>query len=88
VSQIVFPAQDGAGATFDVGVLDALGLHRCMDATGHIIQATLDGTYEATRPTCLVDVDEVEKNTCDLDGTLDGAKDVEVFFIQNFRCLP
>lgn len=88
VTQIVFPIQDGAAATYDFGVIDVLGLHRCLDATGHIIQATLDGTYEATRPTCVVDADEVEKNTCDINGTLDGTKDVEIFYMQNYRCLP
>ena len=88
VTKVVFPAQDGTGATFDVGVGDVLGLHRCMDAAGHVLFATLGGTYETTRPTCVADVDEVEKNTCDLNGTLDGSKDVEIFFIQNYRCSP
>lgn len=88
VTSIVLPIQDGAGATYDIGVGDVLGLKRCMDVKGHLIFATFDGAYEGTRPTCLADVDEVHKNTCDIDGTLDGAKDVELFFIQNFRCLP
>lgn len=87
VSSIVFPIQDGAGATYDVGVLDALGLNRCMDSAGHLVFSIFDGTYEATRATCVADVDEVEKNTCDINGTLDGAKDIEIYFIQNYRCL-
>ena len=88
VSSVVFPIQDGDGtAVYDIGTQDVLGLHRCMAEAGHVIFATLDGAYEATRPTVIADTDEVEKNTVDLNGTLDGAKDVEVFFIQNFGCL-
>jgi hypothetical protein len=88
VTQIVIPVQDGAGATYDIGVGDVLGLKRCMDSAGHVVMAVFDGAYEGTRPTCIADADEIEKNTCDINGTLNGAKDVEIFFIQNFRCLP
>lgn len=87
VSSIVFPVQDGGGATYDVGVLDALGLNRCMDFAGHYVFSVFDGAYETTRATCIADADEVEKNTCDVNGTLDGAKDLELYFVQNFRCL-
>lgn len=88
VTQVVFPIQDGAGATYDVGINDELGLKRCMDSAGHLVMAVFDGAYEATRPTCIADADEVEKNTCDINGTLDGAKDVELFFFQNYQCAP
>jgi hypothetical protein len=88
VTSIAFPIQDGAGATYDVGVLDVLGLKRCMAQAGHVLFTTLDGAYETTRPTVTADVDEVEKNTVNINGTLTGAKDVEVFFLQNFRCFP
>jgi len=87
LTSVVFPIQDGAGATYDVGVIDVLGLHRCMSAD-NVVFATFDGAYEATRATAVYDVDEVEKNTVDLNGTLDGAKDAVVYFIQNFQCLP
>ncbi len=88
VTSIVFPIQDGAAATYDVGVLDALGLKRCMDSAGHVFHAVFDGAYEGTRPTCTADADEVEKNVCDINGTLNGSKDVELYFVQNFRCFP
>jgi len=86
VSKIVFPIQDGGSATYDFGVLDTLGLKRCMDFAGHLVFTVFDGAFETTRATCVADADEVEKNTCDPDGTLDGAKDVQYFFLQNFRC--
>lgn len=78
----------GFAATWTIGVGDVLGLKRCMDFAGHLVFAVFDGAYETTRPTCVADADEVEKNTCDINGTLNGAKDVELYFIQNFRCLP
>ena len=91
VSSVSFPADcesGGFAATWTIGVGDVLGLKRCMDKAGHVAFAVFDGAYETTRPTCLADADEVEKNTCDINGTLNGAKDVELYFIQNFRCLP
>lgn len=88
VSSVLIPVQDGAGATYNIGVGDVLGLHRCMANAGNVIFATFNGAYEATRPTCVADSNEVEKNTCDINGTLDGAKTVEIFFIQNYGCTP
>jgi hypothetical protein len=88
VTSVVFPIQDGAGATYDVGVGDVLGLKRCMANVGAVAWAVFDGAFEATRPTCVADVDEVEKNTCDINGTLNGSKTVEIYFVQNFRCSP
>lgn len=88
VTSVSIPAQDGAGCTYSVGVGDVLGLKSCMDVAGHVIQTVFNGVYEGTRATCVADADEVEKNTCDINGTLDGAKNVEFFYMQNFRCKP
>ncbi len=91
ITSITFPANCESGSyatTFNIGVTDTLGLKRCMDKTGHGIFSTFDGTYESTRSTFTADVDEVEKNTVDLNSAMDGLKDVEVFFLQNFRCFP
>jgi hypothetical protein len=91
VTSVAWPADcesGGFAATWIIGVGDVLGLKRCMDKAGHVAFAVFDGAYEATRPTCVADADEIEKNTCDINGTLNGAKDVELFFVQNFRCFP
>ncbi len=91
VTSVTWPANCESGsfaATWTIGITDALGLKRCMDAAGHVAFAVFNNAYEGTRPTCVADADEVEKNTCDINGTLDGAKNVELYFIQNFRCLP
>lgn len=86
VSSIVFPVQDGAAATYDVGVLDKLGVRKCADNAGAYAWSVFNGAYETTRGTFVADADEVEKNTFDPNGTLDGAKDVELYFHQNYRC--
>ena len=84
ITSIVFPIQDGAAATFDVGTTDALGLDRCMSGN-EVILATLNGTYETTRPTVTYDADEVEKNTVDLNSNLTDNDDVVVDFIATER---
>lgn len=89
VSSVVWPANcesGGFAATWIIGVGDVLGLKSCMSNAGQVIQAVFDGVYESTRPTCVADADEVEKNTCDINGTLNGAKNVELFYMQNFAC--
>lgn len=88
VTSVAFPAEDAPyAATFDVGTGDKLGVKRCMNAAGHVVFATLGGVYEATRPTVAADASVVSANTVDLNSALDGS-DVEVFFVQNYRCLP
>ena len=86
VTSISIPVQDGAGATYDVGVGSKLGLKHCMDETGWYVYGTVAGVYEGTRATITADADEVEKNTVVLSTALDGSKDVELFFIQNYAC--
>ena len=91
VSSVSFPADcesGGFAATWIIGVGDVLGLKNCMSQAGNIAWAVFDGVFEATRATCVADADEVEKNTCDVNGTLNGAKNVDIFFVQNFACLP
>lgn len=89
VTSVLFPIQDGASATFDVGVNETLGLKRCLDASGDIAWFTFNGEFEATRPTISVDATVVELNL--LSGwnqAPDGSSDIELYFVQNFRCLP
>lgn len=91
VSSVTWPANcesGGFGATWVIGVGDVLGLKRCMAQAGDLAWTVFDGVYEGTRATCLADIDEVEKNTCDINGTLNGAKNVDFYFVQNFRCQP
>jgi hypothetical protein len=91
VTSIVFPAaceSGGFAATWSVGYGEKLGLKRCLDSAGHLLMSTAAGAYESTRATMTVDADEVEKNTADVNGTMNGSNDFEIFFFQNFRCMP
>lgn len=87
VTKIVFPAEDsGYTADWDVIGTDKLGLDACYDKEADIGWASLNGTYETTRGTITVDADEVEKNVIDINGTLTGALNVEVYGVPNGVC--
>jgi len=93
VTSVVFPAncEDSPfGATWSIGYGEKLGVKRCMDSAGHILFSTLNGAKEGTAPTMVVDADEVEKNTADFNGTMNGSNDFELFFFQNYSesCFP
>lgn len=78
------------GATWSVGYGEKLGLKRCLAQAGHVVMSTVSGAYEATRPTMANDAANVEGNTADFNGTMDGVADFEIFFFQNFAqtCFP
>ncbi len=77
VTSVSIPAQDGAGATFDVGWGDKLGLP-VMLTKNPLAEATLNGVWETTKPTVVADNDEIEKNTIDLHSALNGTA-VEIY---------
>ncbi len=87
VASVVFEVQDGAAATFSGGTEDFFGTRRCMANAGQFIPAVFGGAFETTRPTVSSDSTVLESNTVLLNSTLDGS-DVELFYMQNFRCLP
>lgn len=80
VTSVLFPAQDGDAATFDIGVNDALGLDRCMSGN-EVLLATLDGAYEGTRPTVTFNATDVSKNTIDPSTALNAALDLVVLYV-------
>jgi hypothetical protein len=80
VTSVVFPIQDGASATYDIGTTDALGLDRCMSEAS-VIDAYQNGTRETTAATITYDSSDVSKNTMDPNTALDGTKDFSVIFV-------
>lgn len=91
VTSVAFPADCESGtfaATWSVGIGEKIGLKRCMAEAGAWIQSSIDGAYESTRATVVADADEVEKNTADFNGTMDGSSDFKAYFIQNYGCFP
>lgn len=91
VSSLSFAAscEDGGfAATWSVGAGEKIGLNRCMDFAGFLVFSTAAGAYETTRPTVVADADEVEKNTADFNGTMNGSNAFYSFFLENFACKP
>lgn len=78
------------GATWSVGFGEKLGLKRCLDQAGHVVMSTVAGAFESTRPTIANDTANIEGNTADFNGTMDGSNDFEIFFFQNYAqsCFP
>jgi len=71
VTKINLPAKVGS-ETIDVGWGDKIGLPFMMSAKP-LAFAQDDGVIETTAPTLVVDADELEKNTIDLDSAMDGS---------------
>lgn len=93
VTSVDFPAacEDSPfGATWSVGFGEKIGLKNCLAGPGHIFFSTLDSgsgfAKEGTAPTMVVDADEIEKNTADFNGTMNGSSDFELYFMQNNVC--
>ena len=72
VTSITVPTQDGGGATFTVTFGNKLGLPY-MFTEKPFLWAKDDGVIEATAPTIVIDSDEVEKNTVELNTAMDGS---------------
>lgn len=89
ISSVAFAADCEATpftASWSVGYGEKLGLNRCMANAGDIVFSMIDGAKEATAPTIVVDADEVEKNTADFNGTMDGSADFTMYYFHNYRC--
>lgn len=75
ITSVLFPIQDGAAATFDVGFGTKLGLERLLSAD-EVIYANVDGAYEGTRPTIAYSASAIESNTLIPNTAANGAKDI------------
>jgi len=75
---VLVPVQDGASVTVDVGFGAKLGLPYCLSIGAQVLRTVFNGVLETTAPTIVVDSVDVEKNTIQLNSTLDGAKDVDL----------
>ena len=68
----------GAGATFAVTFGDKIGLPWMLDKN-YLVMALFNKIIETTAATVVVDDDELEKNTVDLNSALDGSV-VDLYF--------
>ncbi len=86
ITSIVLPQEDSPyGATWDVGWGDKLGLSKCLDSTAFIIKSFITATAETITATSSATA--VESNGFTPTNVADGARDYEILFVQNFRCL-
>lgn len=88
ITSIAFPAEDSPyGATWDVGVGDALGLPKCMDGAGWVIKGLVDGvdltgiTVTAGSTTGALSSNKFTPNPAS-----NASRNFDVLYIQNFRC--
>lgn len=81
ITRVVIPAHDGTGATTSIGILDKLGLDRCLNRGNTVMFMTADGVYETTRPTVAASATAIESNTVDPNTALDADNDFEVFWV-------
>lgn len=88
VTSVVFPATTGASVTISVGTGSKLGMPRCLNHAGEYVFSEFAGAYDSTRGTMAVNATAVESNTFIPNSSLDGSSNVDVFYVQNFRCLP
>lgn len=91
VTSLSFPANcesGGFAATWSIGVGERLGVKRCMTNAGDIFFSNLNGAKEATAPTVLASTTRVSSNTADFNGTMNGANDFDLYFMQSYTCFP
>lgn len=70
LTSVVFPIQDGAAATYNIGTGPSLGLGRVFTGKPTVLQAKANGTVEGTAPTVTGDADEIAKNVISFNTTL------------------
>jgi hypothetical protein len=80
VTGVLCPIQDGASATFSIGVGDALGLDRAMSEAA-IIDVYVDGVRETTAATVTFSASDVALNTVDPNTALANTKLYTVLFV-------
>jgi hypothetical protein len=82
----VFPQASGAGVTLSIGTGTKLGITRCVKNAGDYDFDEFGGVYATTRGTMAVSATAVESNTFTPNSAPDGSHDVDLFYVQNFRC--
>lgn len=86
VSSVTFPQTLGLGATVFIGVGTKFGISRCVDFAGDYVFSMFGGVYDSTRGTMAANATAVESNTFQPNSSVDGAHNVDLFYIENFRC--
>lgn len=80
ITSVFLPSHDATSATVSLGYSEALGVP-FMFSKKPYLRATLNGVIETTAPTQVTDADEVEKNTVDLNSSLNGTEVCLYYFL-------
>lgn len=90
VSKVSFPAacSTGSGVTWEVGIGSALGLNRCVANAGAYAWSTFDSAFETTRGTMTALTAVISGNLFAPNGTMNGTKVVEAYYVQDYSCHP
>jgi hypothetical protein len=86
ITSVVFPIQDGAAATYDLGLGAKLGLDRKLTEAS-VIDAYVNGVREATFPTVAISATALESNTITTNTAPNDTRDFSVFFITTEKTL-
>ncbi len=88
ITSIKFPTTTGANGdvTYTITAGAKLGVDRCSDGADDYVFSSYGEVYETTRGTFGFDATHVELNTFTSNSALDGAHDVKLHYLQNFRC--
>lgn len=82
ITSIALPVRKQATTpTCTLTTTDLLGLKLILPAAACVFATYLNGTLEATAATVTVDADEIEKNTVDLNSSLNGTAVVAIGYI-------
>ena len=73
ITSVFLPSHDATSATVSLGYADELGVPFMLSKAAYL-RATLNGVLETTATTQTVDADELEKNTVELDSSLNGTE--------------
>ncbi len=90
VTSILFPAacSAGSGVSWIVGIGSKLGMNRCTDQAGRYVFSVFDGAYETSRGTLAATSATISGNTFIPNGTMNGTKVVDLYFLQDYSCAP
>jgi hypothetical protein len=80
VVSLVCPIQDGAGATFSIGVEAGLGISRIC-AENVVITGSATGTVEATKPVITYDATDISKNYVTFTTALNAALNFALWYL-------
>lgn len=88
VSSVTWPQASGANVRLSIGVGKKLGIARCMNHAGEYFSSEFGGVYDLTRGVMAIHVTQVENNTFAPNTTPDASSEIDLFYLQNFRCFP